>query len=416
MSEANLFTGQPVMSQLLSLIPRSLVKELAQKHQADRYCKRFFSYDHLVAMLYTSFSGCESLRELICGMQVSQHRLLHLGLLHTPCRSTLADANARRPEAFFGDLFHQLHCLHMGGLPDSYKPKKPLLERLFILDSTTISLFSEVMRGVGAYGNNGRKKGGAKAHVLMRASDDVPCFVHLTESRVNDQVMLDRLPLPSGSVIVMDKGFNSYAQYSRWTRQGITFVTRLKENATMRVEKERELSQHQQDLGVIRDQEVELAQHHNPRVTRVKARIVEVFDKVTRRSFRFLTNDLKHAPATIGALYKQRWQIELLFKRIKQHRPLRYFLGDSSNAIKIQIWCALIADLLIKVIKDRAGQVAPRRWSFSNLAAIVRQHLGTYVDLMAFLKNPERALLNYRPPPLPCHQLALSFQPRGLSH
>lgn len=410
MSEASLFTGQPVMCQLLSLIPRSVVKELAEKHQADRYCKRFFTYDHLVAMLYTSLSGCESLRELICGMQVNQHRLLHLGLLNTPCRSTLADANARRPEAFFGDLFHRLHRLYMGGLPDSYKRNRSLLERLFILDATTISLFSEVMHGVGVHRNNGRKKGGAKAHVLMRASEDVPCFVHLTEGRVNERVVFDRLPLPPGAVIVMDKGFNSYKQYDQWTQQGVTFVTRLMENATMRVEREREVSQHQQSLGVIGDQEVELAQHTNTRVTRVKARVVEFFDKVASRSFRFLTNDLVHAPATIAALYKQRWQIELLFKRIKQHRPLRYFLGDSPNAIKIQIWCALIADLLIKVIKDRAEHVAPRRWSFSNLAAIVRQHLGTYVDLMAFLKNPERALLNYRPPPLQHLQLALPFR------
>ncbi|MBK9075077.1 MAG: IS4 family transposase [Flavobacteriales bacterium] len=409
MSEASLFAGQPVMSQLLSLIPKSLVRELAEKHQADRYYKRFFAYDHLVSMLYTSLRGCESLRELICGMQVNQHRLLHLGLLSTPCRSTLADANARRSEAFFGELFHRLHRLHMGGLPDSYRKNKRMLERLFIVDSTTISLFSEVMHGAGAYRNNGRKKGGAKAHVLMRASDDVPCFVHLTEARVNDRVVLDRLPLPAGSIIVLDKGFNSYAQYDRWEQHQVTYVTRLVENSALRVHHERQVSQHQRRLGVLSDQEVELAQHSNTKVKRIKARVVGFFDAATGREFRFLTNDRSHAPATIAALYKRRWQIELLFKRIKQHRPLRYFLGDSPNAIKIQIWCALIADLLIKVTKDRAELVAPRRWSFSNLAAIVRQHLGTYVDLMAFLKNPERALLNYRPPPPQCHQLSFAY-------
>jgi len=410
MSEASLFAGQPVMSQLLSLIPRSLVKELAEKHQADRYCKRFFSHDHLVAMLYTSLSGCESLRELICGMQVNQHRLLHLGLLSTPCRSTLADANTRRPEAFFGELFHRLHRLHMGGLPDSYKQNKPLLERLFILDSTTISLFSDVMRGAGAYRNNGRKKGGAKAHVLVRAWDDAPCFVHLTEGRCSDQVVLDRLLLPKGSIIVLDKGYNNYVQYHRWTQQQVTYVTRMVGSAAYRVDRQREVSYHQRGLGVLSDQEVELAQHSNTRVKRIKARLVCYRDDATGREFFFLTNDLAHAPATIAALYKRRWQIELLFKRIKQHRPLRCFLGDSPNAIKIQIWCALIADLLIKVVKDRAALVTPRQWSFSNLAAIVRQHLGTYVDLMAFLKNPERALLNYRPPPLPSHQLRFPYQ------
>jgi len=413
MSEASLFTGQPVMSQLLSMIPKALIKELSEKHGADRYCKRFFAQDHVVAMLYTSLSGCESLREVICGMQVNQHRLLHLGLLNTPCRSTLADANARRPEAFFGDLFHRLHRLHMGGLPDSLPKNKRLLDRLFILDSTTISLFTETMHGAGAYRSNGRKKGGAKAHVLMRAVEDMPCFVHLTEARVNDRAVLDHLPLPEGSIIVMDKGFNSYVQYDQWDRRRITYVTRLTESAALRVESERPLSRHQRDLGVLSDQNVVLAQHSNTKVKRIKARVVGFHDAATGRTFRFLTNDHVHAPATIAGIYKQRWQIELLFKRIKQHRPLRNFLGDSPNAIKIQIWCALIADLLIKVVKDRAERIAPRRWSFSNLAAIVRQHLGTYVHLMSFLKHPEKALLNYRPPPTPEHQLRLALFRQG---
>ncbi|MBK6755273.1 MAG: IS4 family transposase [Flavobacteriales bacterium] len=381
------------MSQLLSLIPKSLVRELAEKHQADRYYKRFFAYDHLVSMLYTSLRGCESLREL---MRVNQ--LGNLGL-------TRGGRCQPRWKRSSGSSMR----LHMGGLPDSYRKNKRMLERLFIVDSTTISLFSEVMHGAGAYRNNGRKKGGAKAHVLMRASDDVPCFVHLTEARVNDRVVLDRLPLPAGSIIVLDKGFNSYAQYDRWEQHQVTYVTRLVENSALRVHHERQVSQHQRRLGVLSDQEVELAQHSNTKVKRIKARVVGFFDAATGREFRFLTNDRSHAPATIAALYKRRWQIELLFKRIKQHRPLRYFLGDSPNAIKIQIWCALIADLLIKVTKDRAELVAPRRWSFSNLAAIVRQHLGTYVDLMAFLKNPERALLNYRPPPPQCHQLSFAY-------
>lgn len=400
MSKATLFTGQPVLSQVLSLIPRSLVAELAVLHRSDRYCKKFFAFDHVVTMLYNAFGQCDSLRNLISGMQVHQHRLRHLGLENTPCRSTLSDANAHRSEEFFRDLFHRLHALHFGALPDSLKKNKRMLDRLFIMDSTTISLFTDTMHGVGSYAKNGRRKGGAKAHVLMRAQDDVPCFVHITEGKVSDSKILRLVALPTGSIIVLDKGFNNYRHFQHWSEQQVTFITRLKENATVRVELERALSDSQAKLGVLADQEVELANLSNKGTTRLKARVVTFRDDEKNRVFSFLTNDFIHAPATIAALYKRRWQIELLFKRLKQGYPLREFLGESPNAIKIQIWCALIADLLVKVVKDRVQRSSQRRWAFSNITAIIRQHLGTYVDLVRFLREPHKALLNYRPPAL----------------
>lgn len=397
------------MSQLLSLIPKSMVKELALEHGADRYCKNFFAYDHLVTLLFNSYTQCDSLRALIIGIQVNQHRLLHWGLLHTPRRSTLADANARRPSEFFEALFHRLHRLHMGVLPDSLPKNKRMLERLFIMDSTTISLFTEAMHGAGGYGKDGRKKGGAKAHVLMRAQEDVPCFVHITEAKRNDKVIFPLLKLPPGSIIVLDKGYNSYAQYRTWGQDQVSYITRLNENSIIRMEADRALSDNQKKLGVLADQLVELSRLSNRKTTRLQARVVRFYDADKKREFSFLTNDFDHAPATIAALYKRRWQIELLFKRIKQNNPLRYFLGDSPNAIKIQIWSALIADLLVKVIKDRVEKSSKRRWAFSNISAIIRQHLGTYVHLIHFLREPEKALLKYRPPDTPDRQLQLNL-------
>ena len=413
MSESTLFTGQPVMNQLLSLIPKWLVKELAEKHGADRYCKNFFSYDHLVTMPYSTFSQCGSLRELISGLQVNQHRLLHLGLLRTPCRSTLADANTRRPEAFFEDLFHRLYQLHYGALPDSRRGRKDIWSRLFIMDSTTISLFTDVMQGVGRHPHNGRRKGGAKAHVLMRAQEDVACFVRIAQGTENDKVMFRHAVLPKGSIVALDKGFNSYAQYAVWTEQGVVFVTRMNGNAVYEMVEEREVSENQRKLGVQADRVVEMTGAGNPGTTRIKARLVHFYDATKKKLLTFMTNDMVHAPATIAAIYKRRWQIELLFKRIKHNYPLHYFLGDPPNAIKIQIrpkaGCALIADLLLKVVKDRVDHSSERRWSFANLAGIVRLHLTTYVDLFAFLRNPEKALLRYRPPDLTIQQLALAF-------
>lgn len=284
-----------------------------------------------------------------------------------------------------------------------------MLERLFIMDSTTISLFTDAMHGVGRHPRSGRKKGGAKAHVLMRAQDDAPCFVRITEGKVNDKHMLRHVSLPAGSIIVLDKGFNNYAQYQGWTAQQVTFITRMNENAVARTTCERDLTDNQKKAGVRADREVVLANTSNPATTPLSARLVIFHDKEKDREFTFLTNDFSHAPATIAALYKRRWQIELLFKRLKQGYPLRAFLGESPNAIKIQVWCALIADLLVKVIKDKVERAASRRWAFSNLTSIIRQHMNTYVDLVRFLCDPDKALLHYKPPSHCGEQLHLSF-------
>jgi hypothetical protein len=411
MNKASFFTGQPIFNQILSLIPRSLVAQLNRKYQGDRYCKKFRSYDHLVTMLYCVFHQCSSLREVITGMQASSSRLAHLGLTSTPRRSTLADANLRRPADFFQDMYHSLYHRFYGGLPDSLKGKK-LLEKLFIIDSTIISLFSTVLRSTGSYGLTGKKKGGIKAHVLMRAKDNVPSFVWLTEGKVNDKKFMPFLRLPVGSIVVMDKGYLSYKQYSQWTKQSITWVTRVQSTARYTAVKQRELSSSQLQQGVEQDVEIDLG---NPRTKHLnpiqQARLITFRDPVTKKQFQFLTNNLTYCAATIAMIYQLRWQIETLFKRIKGNAQLQYFLGDNENAIRIQIWCTLIADLLLKVIKDQVEK--KRKWSMSNLAGLVRLHLGTYINLYAFLAAPEKALLNYEDP-IDKRQLSMfSNQPRG---
>lgn len=394
MNQGSLFTGQPVMSQLLHMVPRWLVERLAKEHRADHYCKKFFAYDHVVTMLSACFLGCTSLQELISGMQASEHRLLHLGLKNTPRKSTLADANARRSEAFFGALFHALHRLHFPVSPDSPRGMKGLEHKLHILDSTTISLFSDVMHGTGNYGTNGRKKGGAKAHVVMRARDEGPCFIDLTEGKRHDQHMLPLIVLPGGSVLVFDMGYTNYAQWRTWDKQGIWWVTRMKSGTLVTVLEELFVPHSQQQAGVLSDQRVRLGS----KTKGVMARLVRYRDQMTGREFDFITNNTRWAATTVAHIYKRRWDIELLFRRVKQNFPLRCFLGDSPNAIKVQIWCAFMADLLLNVVRRTVQRKGGRIWAFANLAGIVRIHLGTYIDLVAFLLDPYRALLKYQPP------------------
>jgi len=405
MPKSSFFTGQPVFNQLLSLIPRSMVNELSRKYQADRYCKRFRSYDHLVTMLYSTFHRCSSLREVISGMQASSQRLRHLGLNAIPRRSTLADANERRNSAFFEDLYHGIYQRYYGGLPDSLKGKK-LSEKLFIIDSSIVSLFSAVMQSTGSFGLNGKKKGGIKAHMLVRAKDSLPCFVRLTEGKQSDSKFMGGLLLPTGSIVVMDKGYRNYQQLIEWTKDRVSWVSRLHGRSVYKIKSSRPLTESQTNLGVRYDYHVDLG---NPKSTNPvqEARLIHYQDKQTGRLFEFITNNFTYAPATIAHIYKQRWQIELLFKRIKQNFQLHYFLGDNQNAIQIQLWSALIADLLLKIVKDKADK--RRRWSMANLAGLVRLHLGTYINLFYFLAEPDKALLNYSDP---VDKLQLSLFPQ----
>jgi len=346
-------------------------------------------------MLFSTFHQCSSLRELITGLQANIHRLKHMRLKYTPRRSTLADANARRSADFFGELFHQLYRHHYGVLPDSLKGKS-VDNRLFIIDSTTITLFSSAMAGMGSYGNNGKKKGGAKAHMLIRAKDELPSLVYLSEGKENDKIFLPKPVLPRGSIVVMDMGYNSYGQFAEWTRQKIMWVTRLHPRSVYSIEKLLPISEKQKEQGVLKDAIIALG---NPKTTHInpiqQVRFIEYFDHEHQRTFQFISNNLTINSTSITNIYKKRWDIEIFFKRIKENFNLQYFLGDNENAIKIQIWCGLIADLLIKIVKDKADKARKRKWSFSNVAGLIRLHLTTYINLYKFLVHPERAMLQY---------------------
>jgi hypothetical protein len=402
MAKYNFFTGQPVFAQLLSLIPRHIISRQSQKYSANRYCKSFMAYDHLVTMLYQGFFQCLSLRELITGLQANQSRLLHLGLVHTPRRSTLSDANSRRSADFFAAIYHQLYEYFHGSLPDS----RPLLKKLFIIDSTTISLFSNIMEGAGMAKNNGKKKGGVKAHLMIDAAHNLPCFTLLTEAKHHDLIFLQKVQVPPDSIVVFDRAYTNYKQFKKWNEQGVTWVTRQKNDSSFKVLSERTISPDSLGQGVVADQHLLLGRYSNRyKIPLIEARRIIFKDPISQKKFAFITNETKLDPEQIAVLYKKRWQIELLFKRIKQRYPLRYFLGENVNAIQIQIWCMLICDLLVQIVLTQINKAGKRRWSYANLAAMVKHHLMTYIKLIPFLLDPEKALLNYKPPELKLNTL-----------
>lgn len=385
MSKGTFSAGQPIFSQVLSYVSKAGIDRIAEDFQADHCCRYFTTYGHLVTMLYAIFNKCSSLREVITGLMAWEHRINHLGLDIAPKRSTLSDANARRSEEVFGKIYEHLYARHRHFLPDSRKKKG---SKLFIADSTTISLFQEVMRSAGRNPLNGKRKGGVKVHTLIQSDEDVPCLIRYSSGAGHDSQFLKDIRLPDGSLIVFDKGYNDYGQFQRFSDEKVSWITRKRKNAVYKTLEKRTISQAQSAKGVKKDRLILLGNSQNPNTTLIKARLIEFVDLESGKKFQFLTNNTHLSAASIAALYRKRWQIEILFKRLKQNYPLKYFLGDNENAIKIQIWCALICDLLIKIIKSLAG----RKWSFSNLASLIRIHLMTYIDLYAFLSNPEKAL------------------------
>ena len=387
MNKSSFFTGQPIFGQLLNFIPRSLVSTVSRSLQADRYCKRFSSYDHLVTMLYAIYNGCHSLREVTTGMLAWEQRLNHLGVNHYPRRSTISDANNRRKAEFFEEIYRKLLSRYGNFLSDSRGAVKHQ-QKLYVFDSTTITLFQDVLRGTGIRSLNGKRKGGIKVHTLLKSDQDVPAMIRFSPSAQADSTFLREVKLPEGSIIVFDKGYNHYPTLNQFANDQVSWVTRLRQDAVYDFVENRPLGELQKGKGILKDQEVILGHHHDKNSTKVRARLICYKDPETKMKLEFLTNNFRMAPATIAALYRKRWQIEVLFKRLKQNYPLKYFLGDSENAIQIQIWCSLIADMILKVIKKGIAH----RWSFSNLASMIRLHMMTYIDLRGFLKSPEKAL------------------------
>jgi hypothetical protein len=381
MSKSTFFTGQPILSQLLNLIDRRKVNAYARRNNHDRYYKSFTTYTHLITMLYCSLNKCTSSREVVSGMKACLNELSHVGIRKAPGKSTLCDANMKRSAEVFGEIYRMIYTANRHLLPDSR-----IHSKLFIADSSTITLFQEILKAPSMGKVNGKRKGGIKVHTLISAEEDVPVQVNFTAARANDMTFLQEIQLEKGSFIVFDKGYVDYAQYQRLSNEGVSFVTRQRQGASYRKVSSSELSHKSLGAGVLSDERIILGTRTHAKGIRLDCRMVTFYDKEKNRTFEFLTNNFALPPEAIADLYKKRWQIEILFKRVKQNFPLKYFLGDNVNAIKIQIWCAFIADLLIKLVQVQLK----RKWAFSNLSALIRLHLMSYIHLFNFLNNPDQ--------------------------
>lgn len=386
MGEAKTFIGQPVLSQILDVIPASIIRAANNKHSSNRYYKRLPLRVHLVSLLYGVFSYCNGLRELCEGMLGCEGRLAHLGLDRAPARSTLSDANNRRSYLVFETIYFELVKKYHSFISDS-RLKGLSIRNLKIIDSTTIRLFSDILRGVGRPPLDGsRKKGGIKVHALMDAFSGIAEFARITEGKMHDHKFLYHLSLPVNSWIVFDKGYVHYSQFEKWTSQKVWFVTRMKDKSLFHVTKViTDKTARQQCKGIIKEQYITVAVR-NGASPRMKLRRI-TFRAETGKTYTFVTNNFGLPAAQIATIYKNRWMIELLFKQLKQNFPLRYFWGESENAIKMQVYSVLIAQLLMVVIRKKAAT----KKSFANMITVIRLHLTSYVSLLEFIADTYRA-------------------------
>ena len=391
MSKSSHFSGQPLYGQVIKLLDKSKILQVSREMHGERYTKRFDCWIHLVVMLYAVIKRFDSLREITASLLAEANKLGHLGISFKISRSTLSDANKRRPEAIFEAIYRDLYGRYRTVLSsDSRSGKTPKwMKRLQIIDSTTITLFSNLLfKGVGRHPKTGKKKGGIKVHTVIHANEGVPSDIMFTSAATNDSFMLKPSTLHRGDIMAMDRAYIDYAKFEELTERGVIYVTKMKKSLKYSISND-VMYQNADGLMHLRIQHVEFAKvskggetiHH-------KARIITYVDqkKGKAKLIQLLTNDMESDADEIIAIYRQRWEIELLFKQIKQNFPLKYFYGESANAIKIQIWVTLIANLLLMVMQ----RGLTRHWSFSGLATMVRITLMYYVDFKSLFNNPEK--------------------------
>lgn len=365
-------------SQLLTVFSRADFERLVREHRAERGAKGFDCWTQFVAMLFCQLGRAHSLREICGGLASVEGKLNHLGVGEAPARSTLSYANAHRPWELFEAVFGQLlrRCQGAAG-PRPFRFKN----KLYSLDASVIDLCLAMYD----WAKFRRTKGAVKLHLLLDHDGCLPCYAVITEGKTHEIRVARTLECPPGAIVAMDRGYVDYAFLDSLDERGVFFVTRLKEKAVFDVEAV--LSEPKGDI--LADEMIRLpGSGKNHRELRLFRRVV-VWDPVGKRQIVILTNNLKLAASTIAAIYKQRWQIELFFKALKQNFKIKTFVGTSANAVRIQIWTALIAILLLKYLQMRSRI----SWSLSNLIALLRLNLFVHRDLWAWIDDP------FAPPP-----------------
>jgi hypothetical protein len=381
-----------MFGQVLQIFSKPEFYAAVKETKADKGAKGFSSWGQFVAMLFCQLGQAHSLREICGGLASCLGKLTHLGITEAPCRSTLSYANEKRSFRLYETVFYQL--LERVRTIAPGKKKFRFKNKLFSLDATLIELCVSLFD----WATYRQTKGAVKLHLLLDHEGYSPVFAQVTDGITHELTVAKSLSFPKGSIVVMDRGYVNYALFARWTHDGVWFVTRQKEDANYTVIEEKSVPQNRL---ILTDQLIAFTVWASRKAHPAPLRRIEVWDEEKKERVVLITNHQTFGATTIAAIYKDRWQIEVFFKTIKQNLKIKTFVGTSANAVMIQIWTALIALLVLKYLtfRSRFG------WSLSNLIAMLRYNLFTYRELWAWLDSP------YEVPPLvpQGEQLALEF-------
>lgn len=397
------FVGQPVFKQIINLVDKVGIQGLINKHQSDYYYKSFKTRTHLLTMLFGILSRCDSMTEICEGLRALSGKLNHLGLDQAPAKSTACDGLRSRSCKIFEDLYFHLVKHYQSFLSDS-RTFGLTFREVLLIDSTTIRLFSDILKGIGRNpSGDGRRKGGLKVHMLIDAVQSVGRFIKLTAGRVHDHVFLKSLELVPGSMIIFDRGYNDYHQFAAWTERQVYFITRLKRKSAYKVREITKTYDLKKDQAMVLKEEIIQLTYHPVKEdgqrdirTDLKLQLRRIgYQDEQNHHYDFLTNNFDIPPEEVAFLYKKRWGIELLFKKMKQNFQLHYFYGENENAIYTQVWCTLIAQLLLTVTQ----RIAQTKKAFSVVASLVRIHLISMLDVNELLRSTKRSFISKKGPP-----------------
>jgi hypothetical protein len=368
--------GNSIFGQILSIFEKNDLRRASRKYDADKHSKGFSSTDHLIAMLFCQFAYAKSLREICDGLKSCQDKTLHLGMMRLPTKSNLSYVNGARSWEFFQEIFY----LTLKKVQSEQFPRKKKFRfknKLYSMDASIIDLCLSMFD----WAHYRTTKGAIKLHLLLDHDGYLPTFVNITTGKVHEVNIAREIRLPPCSILAVDRGYNDYPLFYSWTLDKVWFVTRLKDNAVYEVVETRKPPENR---NIISDEIIRLTGYKAQKECPTPLRKVVVWDDVNQREVVLLSNNLKLGASTISAIYKDRWEIELFFKAIKQQLRIKTFVGTSENAVKIQIWTALITILILKYLKFKSTF----GWALSNMVALLRLNLLKYADLNLWLNDP----------------------------
>jgi len=371
-------TNLNLFSQIISKLDRTRFKKIVSEKKTDKHQKGYCSWTHLVSMLFCQFAKSQSVRDISNGLRSATGNLNHLGIERAPSKSTISYQNKNRDWTLFREYYYQL-LSHLGQQAGFKQRKFRIKSKIFLLDSSTISLFLSLFD----WAKYKTAKGAVKMHTLLDYDGNLPAYVNITDGKTADNKGAYDVPLLQGSVIVADRFYNDFSLLNVWDSKGVFFVVRHKENIRFKTIKENELPENRHQ-NILKDEIIELTGNTSKKKYPKRLRRVAIWNEENRQVIEVITNQMSWTANTISELYKSRWQIEIFFREIKQLLHIKSFIGTSENAVMIQIWTALITILVLKALKETAKY----GWQLSNLVAFIRLNLFVKIDLQKWLDKP----------------------------